>query len=158
MVTARCAIKYPWCFISFSLSKCCCLHFCRNKFGLLLVQGCFKGQRSRITHKLLLFIFLCDIQSSSGNYSMHHQVPMVSLLLLVYLSAVACISEERNWGPCWRKEGSKVKLKSKSVTLFELAQSMHLLSGHYVMRRQVSLSFSTSFTLPDYCCLHLCKN
>ena len=31
------------------------------------------------------------MQLSSGNYSMRHQVPMVFLLLLVYLSAVAYI-------------------------------------------------------------------
>ena len=43
---------------------------------------------------------LCDMQSSSGNFSMRYQVPMVFLLLLVYLSAVACISEERNFGTC----------------------------------------------------------
>ena len=48
--------KYPWCPFFFSLSKCCCLHFCRNKFGLLLVRGYFKGQRSRIYHKLQLFM------------------------------------------------------------------------------------------------------
>ena len=66
------AIKYPWCLYFFSLSKCCCLHFCRNKFGLLLVRGYFKGQRSRIYHKLQLLMTLCDMQSSSGNYSMRH--------------------------------------------------------------------------------------
>ena len=59
-------------FTSFSLSRYCCLHFCRNKFGLLLVRGYFKGQRSRIYHKLQLFMTLGDIQSSSGNYSMRH--------------------------------------------------------------------------------------
>ena len=32
-------------FTSFSLFKCCFLHFCRNKFGLLLSRGYFKGQR-----------------------------------------------------------------------------------------------------------------
>ena len=32
------------------------------------------------------------MQSSTGNYSMCHQVPIVSLLLLVYLSAVSYIS------------------------------------------------------------------
>ena len=52
---------------------------------------------------------LCDIQSSNCNYSMRHQVPMVSLLPLVYLSAVACISEERTLGPCWRKNILRVK-------------------------------------------------
>ena len=38
------------------------------------------------------------MQSSSGNYSMSHQVPMVSLLLLVYLSAVSFISVENKFG------------------------------------------------------------
>ena len=56
----------------FSLSKCCCLHFCRNKLGLLLVRGYSKGQKSKIYHKLQLFMTLCDMQSSSGNYSMRH--------------------------------------------------------------------------------------
>ena len=46
--------------------------------GFMLAQGYFKGQRSRIDHKLKLFMTLCDMQSSSGNYSMHHQVHMVS--------------------------------------------------------------------------------
>ena len=53
-------------------------HFCRNKFVLMLAQGYFKGQRSSIIHKLQLFMTLCDMQSSSGNYSMRHQVPTVS--------------------------------------------------------------------------------
>ena len=97
------------CLYFFGLSKCCCLQFCRNKFGLLLVQGYFKGQRSRIYHKLQLFMTLCDMQSSSGNYSMRYQVPMVFLLLLIYLSAVTCISEERNLGQCWRKDILRVK-------------------------------------------------
>ena len=109
VATIWCAIKYPRCLYFFGLSKCCCLHFCRNKFGLLLVQGYFKGQRSRIYHKLQLFMTLCDMQSSSGNYSMRHQVPMVFLLLLIYLSAVTCIYEERNLGQCWRKDILRVK-------------------------------------------------
>ena len=99
-------------FTSFSLSKCCCLHFCNNKFGLLLAQGYFEGQRSRINQKLQLFMTLCDMQSSSGNYSMRHQVPMVFLLLLVYLSAVTYISEERNLGPCWRKDILRVEAQA----------------------------------------------
>ena len=45
VVTTRCAIKYPLCLYFFSLSKYCFLHFCRNKFGLLLARGYFKGQR-----------------------------------------------------------------------------------------------------------------
>ena len=43
-------------FTSFSLSRYCCLHFCRNKFGLILAQGYYMGQRSSIIHKLQLLI------------------------------------------------------------------------------------------------------
>ena len=93
------------------LSRCCCLHFCRNKFGLMLAQGYFKGQRSSIIHTLQLFMTLCDMQSSSGNYSMSHQVPMVSLLLLVYLSAVSFISVEISLGSCWHGYILRVKCK-----------------------------------------------
>ena len=105
VATIWCAIKYPWCLYFFSLSKCCCLHLCRNKFGLLLVWGYFKGQRSRIYHKLQHFMTLCDI---------NHRVvtikyPWCFLLLLIYLSAVTCISEERNLGPRWRKDILRVK-------------------------------------------------
>ena len=45
LATIWCAIKYPRCLYFFGLSKCCCLHFCRNMFGLLLVQGIFKGSK-----------------------------------------------------------------------------------------------------------------
>ena len=96
---------------SFSLSRCCCLHFCRNKFGLLLAQGYFKGQRSSIIHILQLFMTLWAMQSSSGNYLMCHHVPMVSLLLLVYLSAVSFISVEISLGSCWRGYILRVKCK-----------------------------------------------
>ena len=98
-------------FTSFSLSMCGCLHFCRNKFGLMLAQGYFKGQRSSIFHKSQLFMTLCDMQSSSGNYSMCHQVPMVPLLLLVYLSAVSYISVEISLGSCWHGDILRVKGK-----------------------------------------------
>ena len=57
----RCAIKYPWCLHSFSLSKRCSFHFCRNKFELLLAQVHIKGQRSSISHKLQLNMTLCDM-------------------------------------------------------------------------------------------------
>ena len=42
------------------------------------------SQRSRIHHKLQLFMTLCDMQSSSGNYSMRHRVPIMFLLLLIH--------------------------------------------------------------------------
>ena len=88
---------------------------------------------------------------------MRHQVPMVSLLLLVYLSVVTCISEERNLGPCWRKDVLRVKGQAKLKNcnfLYVGAINMNFLSGHNLMRRQVSMFFFTSFTLSDYCCLH----
>ena len=66
----------------------------------MLAQGYFKGQRSSIIHKLQLFMTLCDMQSSSGNYSMRQQVPMVFLLPSVYLGAVAYISVEITFGSC----------------------------------------------------------
>ena len=42
-------------FTSFSLSRYCCLHFCRNKFGLILAQGYFTGQRSSICSQIATF-------------------------------------------------------------------------------------------------------
>ena len=65
-------------------------------------KGYFQGQRSIIKHTLQLF--MNNMQSSSGNLSMCQQVPMMFLLLLVYLSAAACISEEINFCPCWRRD------------------------------------------------------
>ena len=41
------------------------------------------------------------MQSSSGNYSMRYQVPVVFLLLLV---SAAYISEEINLGLRWRRD------------------------------------------------------
>ena len=35
------------------------------------------------------------MQSFSGNYSMRHQLPMVVLLIVTYLSAVTCIFEKK---------------------------------------------------------------
>ena len=77
----------------------------------MLAQGYFKGQRSSIIHILQLFMTLCDMQSLSGNYLMCHQVPMASLLLLVYLSAVSYISVEISLGSCCRGDILRVKGK-----------------------------------------------
>ena len=76
-----------------------------------MAQGYFKGQRSSIIHILQLFMTLCDMQSSSGNFSVYHQVPMVSFLLLVYLSVVSYISVEKSLGYCWRGDILNVKVK-----------------------------------------------
>ena len=96
-------------FTSFSLSRYCCLHFCRNKCGLILEQGYFTGQRSSIIHKLQLFMTLCDMQLLSGHYLMRHQVPTVFFTSLVYLSAVAYISVEISLGSCWFGDILRVK-------------------------------------------------
>ena len=77
----------------------------------MLAQGYFKGQRSSIIHILQLFMTLCDMQSSSGNYSVCHQVPMVSLLLLVYLCVGSYISVKISLGSCWRGDILRVKGK-----------------------------------------------
>ena len=74
----------------------------------MLAQGYFKGQGSSIFTNCI-FMTLSDMQSSSGKYLMRHQVPMVSLLLLVYLSAVAYISAEISLGFCWRRDILRVK-------------------------------------------------
>ena len=137
-------------FTSFSLSRCCCLHFCRNRFGLMLAQGYFKGQRSSIIHTLQLFMTLCDMQSSSGNYSMSHQVPMVSLLLLVYLSSVSFISVEISLGSCcWH--GYILRAKLRINYKLQVFMNMQSLSGNYSMRHQVPTVFQC-------CCLHFWRN
>ena len=50
------------------------------------------------------------MQSSNGHYSMHQQVPMVFLLvLLVCLSTVCYDYVEKSMGSCWRKDILRVK-------------------------------------------------
>ena len=44
------------------------------------------------------------MQSLSDHYLIRQQVPMMSLLMLVYLGAVAYISVEINLGSCWRRD------------------------------------------------------
>ena len=55
VATIWCAIKYPRCLYFFGLSKCCCLHFCRNKFGLLVVLGIFKGSKIKDLSQIATF-------------------------------------------------------------------------------------------------------
>ena len=83
---------------------------------------------------------LCDMQSSSGNYSMCHQVPMASLLLLVYLSAVSYISVEISLGSCWRGDILRVKGKDYLYKL-QLFMNMPSSSGNYSMRHRVPTVF-----------------
>ena len=77
-------------FTYFSLSKCCCLHFCRNEFGLLLTQGYFKGERSSVNHKLQLFMTLCDQYAIIEWYLL--DAPTSTHGVITSFSAAACIS------------------------------------------------------------------
>ena len=94
----------------------------------MLAQGYFKGQRSRIFTNCIFLMTLSDMQSSSGNYSMRHQVPVVSLLLLVYLSAVAYISVEIRLGSCWCRDILRVKGQGL-ITNCKLYNAKMLLKG-----------------------------
>ena len=49
------------------------------------------------------------MQSLSGRHLMRQQVPMVFLLPLVYLGAVAYISVEISLGSCWYRDILRVK-------------------------------------------------
>ena len=49
------------------------------------------------------------MQSSNGHYSMHQQVPMVFLLLLICLSTFCYDYVENSMGSCWRKDILRVK-------------------------------------------------
>ena len=96
-------------FTSFSLSRYCCLHFCRNKFGLILAQGYFTGQRFKHYSQIATLYDsvwyaiiewpLSDAPSSTHGF----------FTSLVYLSAVAYISVEISLGSCWCRDILRVK-------------------------------------------------
>ena len=104
-------------FTSFSLSQYCCLHFWKNKFGSMLAQGFLRVKsQAKITKCYFLWVDefwvhvgAINMQSLNGHYLMRQQVPMVFLLLLVYLGAVAYISVEISLGSCWRRDIFRVK-------------------------------------------------
>ena len=97
-------------FTSFSLPQYCCLHFWKNKLGSMLAQGFsrVKGQ-AQSTKCYFLWVGAINMQSLNGHYLMHQQVPMVVLLLLVYLGAIAYISVEISLVSCWRRDILRVK-------------------------------------------------
>ena len=66
------------------------------------------------------------MQLLSGHYLIRQQVPVVVLLLLVYISAVDCTSEDIKLGPCWRKDILRVKGQAKFTKFyfFESAKSI----------------------------------
>ena len=79
----------------------------------MLMQGILrvKGQ-AKITKCYFLCVGAMNMQSMRAHYVMSQQVPMVFLLLLVYLGAVAyiyLIDEEVSLGSCWRRDILRVK-------------------------------------------------
>ena len=97
-------------FTSFSLSQYCCLHLWKNKVGSMLAQGFLRVKsQAKITKCYFLWVSAINMQSLSGRHLMRQQVPMVFLLPLVYLGAVAYISVEISLGSCWRRDILRVK-------------------------------------------------
>ena len=97
-------------FTSFSLPQYCWWHFWRNKVGSMLAQGFLRVKsQAKITKCYFLWVGAINMQSLNGHYLMPQQVPMVFLLLLVYLGAVAYISVQISLGSCWRRDILRVK-------------------------------------------------
>ena len=91
-------------FTPFSLPQYCCLHFWKkNKVGSTLAQGFlrFKGH-AKITKFCFLWVGAINTQSLSGHYLLRQEIPMVLVLLLVYIGAVAYISIAISFGSFWR--------------------------------------------------------
>ena len=71
----------------------------------MLAQGFLRVEsQAQITKCYFLWVDATNMQSLSGHYLMHQQVPMVFSFHLVYLSTAACISEKIKLGPCWYKD------------------------------------------------------
>ena len=97
-------------FTPFSLPQYCCLHFWRNNVGSMLAQGFLRVKsQAKITKCYFLWVGAMNMQSLNGHYLMRQQVPMVCLLPLVYLGAVAYISVQISLGSCWRRDILRVK-------------------------------------------------
>ena len=146
-------------FTSFSLSQYCCLHFWRNKFGSMLVQGFLrvKGQ-AKITNCYFLWVGAI-MQSLSGHYLMRQPVPMVFLLPLVYLGAVAYIFVEISLGSCWRRD----ILEVKGQALFTNCNLLWLcvICNHRVVTSRCAIKYPWClyfFSLYKCCCLHFRRN
>ena len=115
------------------------------KLGSMLAQGFLrvKGQ-AEITKCYFSCVGAINMQSLSGHYLMHQQVPMVFLLLLVYLGTVAYISVEISLGSFWHRDiftcqrSSIIHKLQLFMTLCDM-QLLSMLSGHYLMRHQVPM-------------------
>ena len=132
-------------FTSFSLSHYCCLHFWKNKFGSMLVQGFLrvKGQ-AQITKCYFLWVDAINMQSLRSHYLMRQQAPMVFSLHLVYLCTAAYISEKNKVRSMLVQRFLRVKGQAKITKcnfLWVGGINMQSLSGHYLMRQKVPMEF-----------------
>ena len=84
--------------VEISLGSCLCRDILRVKDQGFITNCNFLG-----------LCVICNHRVVTTRCAIKYQVPMVFLLLLIYLSAVTCISEERNLGQCWRKDILRVK-------------------------------------------------
>ena len=76
----------------------------------MLAQGFFRVKsQAKITKCYFLLVGAINIQSLSGRHLMRQQVPMVFLLPLVYLGAVAYILIEISLGSCLCRDILRVK-------------------------------------------------
>ena len=66
----------------FYLSTAACISEKKNKVGFMLAQGFFKVKgQAQITKCYFLWVDAINMQSLSGHYLLHQQVPKVLLLL-----------------------------------------------------------------------------
>ena len=140
-------------FTSFSLSKCCYLHFSRKKFGSMLAQGYFKGQRSSINQEIGNFLWVGAIWTYwVATTWCTDKCPclfffgclfvlfcFVFYFFYFYLITVAC-TLEISLGSCWHKDEC-------------MGQRSNI--NHNV---QLFLSLNKQYAIIQWPLLHACTN
>ena len=127
-------------FTSCSMSQYCCLHFCKNKVGSMLVQGFLRVKsEAKITKCYFLWVGAINLYSLSGRHLMRLKVPMAFLLPLVYLGAVAYISAKISLDLCWRRD----ILRVKGQALFTYCNFLWLcvICNHQVVTTRCALKY-----------------
>ena len=96
-------------FTSFSLSRYCCLHFCRKKVWAHFDAGIFYG--SKFKHYSQIATFYVSVWYAIIEWPLFDAPSSTHGVFtsLVYLSAVAYISVEISLGSCWCKDILRVK-------------------------------------------------
>ena len=148
---------------SLHLSQCWCLHFWK-KVGSMLAQGCLRVKcQAQITKWHFSWVDAINMQSLSGHYLMRQQVPVVFLLLLVFLGAVAYIFVEISLGSCWRRDIWRVKdqgliTNCNFLLLCVICNHRKVTTQCAVSNHGVWSSFNLSECCCFRCCLHFCRN